>query len=260
MRPALLFLAFLPACVFAEDQRPLVDADLEVAGKYVFRGQVMNDRPVLQGALATALPTRDDGAVLLRAWTNVDLAGSTGRAWFDDGHGGEPTEIDLSLGYGRRIGPVDVAVGVLRYEWPNHERFPFQPFPSTTEVFARIDVDAGVVAPALEVHHDLEDANGVYVRPALRGQMPLADRLTLELEAFVGWSDQDHSRWLYRRPDNAISDVGGGAVLAFDLDDLTRLHAGIRGSSIVEDELRSWFRGRVDADNLWFVVGARLSW
>ena len=72
---AAVALATLSGCIFEKrDERPAtIDAKAQVATKYVFRGQLMNDRGAIQGDLNTGLPTIGGGLLNLGAFGNCLL-------------------------------------------------------------------------------------------------------------------------------------------------------------------------------------------
>lgn len=259
-RPFVLAMLMLGGCIFSPEQRPAMDVGANLAGAHVFRGQVMNDRAVAQGEARVQLPTRDGGAVVLRGWGNLDLREETGRAWFDDGHRGSVTQLDLSAAYARQVGGLDVAVGAVHYVWPFGERFPFRPFDATTEVFAEVAGEVLGARPALSVHHDVDDVGGFYLRARLDGRVALGKDADLELGGWLGWGDDEHNHWLWKTPRAGFTDLAGSAMVAFQLDPITRLRCGVAGSTVLDDDLRRWMRGKIDADNLWWVVGIGWAW
>jgi hypothetical protein len=252
------FLVLLPSCIFANGKPPEADVNVQVASQYNFRGQVMTDYPVLQTDASLRLPTKDGGTAVFRAFGNLDLTDHTGEAWMPNDGGGEFTEIDLSAAYARQVGGIDLSAGVVHYSWAEGDRFTFTPFPPTTEVFVRVGGEVAGFLPALTVHRDVDEAGGFYVRAELGRDVALLPELHLLLLGWQGFSDADHSQWLYRTHDNALADLGGSAILAWDLEPGTQLRFGIAGSTIVDNDLRNWFHGKVDPDNVWFTIG--ISW
>lgn len=253
MAPLLLLLG--SACIFASERRATVDVNLQASSSHVFRGQTMTARPVAQGESTVHLPTKDGGTGSLGAWGNMDLTDHVGDAWFDGGHAGEFTQCDVWAAYDRRLGPVDAAIGLRHYLWPGNERFPFQPFPSTSEVFVRVGGEALGLHPALTAHYDIDEVESLYLRADLTHSVELAKTVRLELQAWLGWSDEKHSQWLYRTAKSGFSDAGCSAGIAVDLDPVTSLHFAAATSSIVDSAMRDWCTDHTDADLVWFTAG-----
>lgn len=252
---AALLLGVPCSCVFTSERRPQVDVKVEAASAFVFRGQVMTDRPVLQPETAVLLPHADGSGTRLRAWGNLDLTDHTGDAWFDPGHAGEFTQIDLSVAHARSFGPVDVTAGLTHYTWANGESFPFRPFESTAEVFASCAGEVTGLRPMLTVHYDIDEVESLYIRAEVAREFALAEALRLLVRGGIAWSDDDHSQWLYSRPVDAWSDADLRATLLWSADDVTTVYGGVHASTIVDDTLRDWFRPRIDPDNVWFHAG-----
>lgn len=250
-----LFLLLGSGCVFDSDRRVAVDLGARTASAFVFRGQTMTERAVAQTDTVLQLPTRDGGTGSVGMFGNLDLDDGVGDAWMDPDHAGEFTQIDLWAGWARDFGGVDVALGLRHYAWPNGESFRFAPFPSTSEVFASVGVDVLGLHPRLTMHRDIDEVDSAYVQGEVSHTVALATSAHLEMRTWLGWSDADHSRWLYRSAESAFADLGASLGVRVDLDPVTSLRVAVLGSTIVDSTLRDWFATRVDADVLWFTVG-----
>jgi hypothetical protein len=241
-------LALCASCVFDSDRRPLVDASVTARSAYVFRGQTFTERPVVHVDSAMQLPAKGEGTVTVAGFGNLELSDSIGEAWGAEGHRGELTQMDLWVGYSKRIGATEVTLGARHYSWPTGEAFRFAPFPSTSEVALRVGGEVAGLGAALTAHWDIDAAGSLYARADLSRSVALSERTTLEVAAWLGWSDAEHSDWLYRTRKNALADVGVSVDVRYDLDDVTSARVGVLGSTIVDDALRDWFAPRIDAD------------
>jgi hypothetical protein len=241
-------------CAFEKESRALVDVNAAAASAYVFRGQTFRDRPVVQLDALLQLPTKGSGTASLGFFGNMDLTDEVGSAWMSPGAAGEFTQLDVFASYGRRIGDVDVAAGLRSYTWPNGESFRFAPFPSTSEAFARVGGELLGLATGVTAHYDIDEVHSLYVRGDVNRTLPLGGSLHLELSVWLGWSDADHSFWLYRTHEAAFSDLGGSAALRIDCDEITAVRIAVSGSTILDTDLRDWFDGNIDPDIVWATV------
>jgi hypothetical protein len=231
---------------------------MRIASAHVFRGQTMTENAVFQPSIAVGLPSKLGGSTTFRAFGNLDLTDHAGQAWFDDGHAGEFTQIDLTASQTLRLGPADVTAGLIQYTWANNSTFPFVPFPNTGEVFVQVAAEWAGLRPAITLHRDIDEVEGLYARADLSHDLLLSRDVRLQIAAWLGWSDDEHGRWLYRTATSGLADAGLEARLCFDLDPVTSLQVTAAGSTIVDDAYRQWFRPRIDADVVWF--GVDLAW
>ncbi len=91
-----------------------VDVTVDVASAYVFRGDTLNDGPVIQPGLEVALPY----GLTLGVWGNFDLDDYDGA--LEDN---QFSEIDIYLEYALpiNIDGLDVSIGYTEYTYPGAE-------------------------------------------------------------------------------------------------------------------------------------------
>ncbi|MEY4673466.1 MAG: hypothetical protein RL148_1250 [Planctomycetota bacterium] len=246
-----------PACVFQNEDQAILDVNANFASAYVFRGQTMTEKAVFQPDARASIPTVIAGNANFGAFANVDLTDEVGDAWFDPGHSGEATEFDLIASYSRDVGPVTLEAGAQYYNWPNHAYFPFQPFDSTTEAFASAGTKVLGVKPSVTAFYDVDEVPGaVYVRGEVNAEVKITKGWWFEPGVWLGWSDDEHSEWLYRKSTTGFSDAGARLQVAHDLTPLTTLRVGVHASTIVDETMRDWFVGaKPDPDVFWFTAG-----
>ncbi|MFM1871087.1 MAG: hypothetical protein RL398_509 [Planctomycetota bacterium] len=246
------------ACVFDSTRRPLVDVNGTVAGKYVFRGQTFTQKPVAQVDSRLQLPTKGDGRAVLATFANLDLRDDIGTAWGADGNGGDFTQVDFVGGYAKSFGNVAAEAGVRHYQWADGDDFRFAPFPSTTEVYAQLGLEVLGGTATVSAHRDVDEADSLYLRGRFDRAFALGEDWSLEVGGWLGWSDANHSQWLYRTDSAGFADLGGSVQVAWTLDELTTARLGVHGSTIVDDDFRDWFGPRIDADVVWLT--ASIGW
>ncbi|MFU8779717.1 MAG: TorF family putative porin [Kiritimatiellia bacterium] len=87
-----------------------VDLTVDVASAYVFRGDTLNDGPVVQPGLEVALPH----GFALGVWGNIDI---------DDYDGaleeGQFSEIDVYVSYALPFELLDISIGYTEYTYPS---------------------------------------------------------------------------------------------------------------------------------------------
>ena len=241
---SLALLSLLTGCfVVPENATPFVGAELGVSDKYVHRGMPQNRNGVAQGSAEIGLPTKwgEEDSINLRAWGNMDLRDSTGKAWFPGDHAGRLSEIDFIGSYTHVIGDFDITGGLHNYNLPFGSEFAFGARSSTNAAFVRVGTEVLQVRPQLEVFWDFDEADGVYVRLGVTEDFALTDELTLILNGFIGYTSDDQAFWDYGIATDGFADIQGTATLAYTLDSHTTIGGHLDASTIVDDGLSDWF-------------------
>jgi uncharacterized protein (TIGR02001 family) len=161
----------LPAAGAAAEVR----YEVGLLSHYVWRGITLTEDPVLQPSVEIAHAS----GVTFEVWGNVDLGDDNDTEW-------ELNEARLVVDYGRRVGDLELGVGLVEY------LFPGTPFPGTRELSLRLGYDA-LVSPRLEVFYDVDEIEGAYARLALTYERALRARWRGAVEASAGWADDAFS-------------------------------------------------------------------
>lgn len=249
--------AFLSGCILPEDRHPTVTFGTELASKFVHRGQTLVNQPVLQPTLQVDSPTTDGGAMRVTVEANMDLRNNTGRAWFPDGHAGRFTQIEFVGAYSRRLGDVDVEVGLHSYNLPNGLEFPLGERGGTNEVFAIASMEVLEATPYLALNYDFDEVRGSYLRGGITEDFDLGDGFALNLDGSIGYASSAQSAWMYGIDASGFADLLGSAELSWLYDQRTTLTFGLHGSTILDSTLRRWFVQDLgfDADPIWVTLG-----
>jgi hypothetical protein len=154
-----------------------IAAELTFASRYLWRGQLLTDDPVLQPAVDVGY-----GDFNLNVWANLDLTSFNG----DEG---EFNEVDLTLDWSRSfdVGPFDAAVsaGAIAYLFPNTA------FGDTLEVFASVGAEV-FGHPTVSAFFDVGGIDGAYWSLDVGESFDLG-ALALEAEAGVGWGSRGYN-------------------------------------------------------------------
>lgn len=253
---ALLLCAGACSAIVPDDPKVQLHLGTAVADKFVHRGMPQNRNGTAQGTLDASVPTRWGDLITVGAFANMDLRGSTGSAWFPDGHGGRITEVDLTGTWSHTFeSGFAVAAGVQNYDPPYGESFPNGPREQTNELFLRGEKEVLGAQVALEVHKDVDQAQGSYWRIGVDEDFPLSDKFTLFLGSHLGWSSRLQSAWNYGLDNSGLADLGAQARLIYAYDDHTAIGVSFDATTIVDSGLRDWFGLiGVERDNYWLSV------
>jgi hypothetical protein len=150
---SILLMIFMSGTAMAIDN-PNVSLDIstDYAGKYIWRGQNVNDESVLQPYIGFGA-YGFSGSI----WANMDL--TNGSQTIPD-NAGEFQEIDYTLDYSNSIPGMDklgFSVGVIHYLFMN------TPSISTTEIYGGVSLDIPA-SPFFTWYGDVSEIEGSYLQ------------------------------------------------------------------------------------------------
>lgn len=216
------------------------DAELTVANRYVWRGQLLVDDPVLQPAANLSY-----GDFRLNVWGNLDLTNVNGNA-------GQFTEVDVALEWLHAFDdtpiPFRVFAGAAGYFFPN---LPFEP---TAEIYG--GVAFGVPAnPTFTVYRDVALIDGTYVSFHLEDRVEIGP-FTLAGKAGIAWADRGYNRGYFNVDRNGFNDFHAVLSLPWSRGRWT-VKPFVAWYSLVEGSIR---RATAKSDSLVYglTVGATL--
>lgn len=176
MRPRLATILLLlagAALVPARASAVEVAYDLGFYSHYVWRGITLTDEPVFQPSLL--LSHRSGFSV--KVWGNLDLGGQSDTA-------GELNELDITVEYAWGPEPLELAVGLIDYNFPNTA------FPGTWEAYASLR-GRTVVSPSLTVYYDFDELEDVYANLAIAYDHELSDTWSVSFAVSAGYAGSD---------------------------------------------------------------------
>jgi len=164
-------------------------ASLGVSSKYVWRGIIFTDGPVLQPGASAEV-----SGFTLGIWGNMDLDDVNSQS-------GKFNEVDYTVDYNFPVGDkASVSVGAILYDFPNTTSA------ATTELYAKVGF--GVPGdPSVTIYKDVDEAKGLYVSFGGGYGVPLGGERTLDLGLSVGFGDSDHNAFYYTVAGSALTDV-----------------------------------------------------
>jgi uncharacterized protein (TIGR02001 family) len=147
--------------------------------KYLWRGfDLSGGLPVVQGGVDLSAK-----GFTLSYWTNIQTKTDKGEGLT----GGDATETDITLDY--TFSPTEilsVSVGTIWYALDGAE--------DTKEAYLGLALDVPL-APEFKVYYDYDQSkeNGLYYTLGVSHSFELAEKLSLDLGALVGYNDENYS-------------------------------------------------------------------
>ena len=246
----LAILAFAAVTKAAEEQVVKFGLSADYYSKYIWRGQNMDNKNVLQPTIS-ASAYGFTGSI----WGNVDL---TNRSATAPDNEWEFSEFDYTLDYTTVVPNVDwlnFSVGTIYYRFPNTV------FDPTTEIYTGFSLNNIPLSPSFKWFRDVDEAKGSYFQFGV-GQlfekvyvMNEKCYCGLQLGASYGWANSAYNSFYFGK------DGGHSNDLTLSVGLCTQLYSwmvrpSINYSTLLSDEIRD---GREKNDNIWAGVGVATS-
>ena len=192
-----------------------ISASLDYCTNYVWRGLVINDKPVLQPSLTGSFKIANVGAFSLNLWGNYDLTDANGTK-------DRLSEIDYIASYAFPDGPFGLEIGIIHYTFPATDDA------ATTEAYIRAAYALEVIplAFSLAVFYDFDEIEGFYLLGKVESSITLIPKLSLDLSFSTGYGDYAYV-WEYFGWDGSLFlDGAVSAVWTYKLSKRISLSAG----------------------------------
>ncbi len=189
-----------PACVVPQG-RPHVDATVAAASAHVFRGTPRVDALVIQPEIAVSVPDLSGGSWYGSLFANVNGTDDSGNAVFRDGRGGEVTESDFIAGYTHPIGPIDISLEMVNYNFPNSA------LRGTTEAALGITAPDLPLHPTLAAYYDIDEVEGLYLNASISEAFEVRSNVALSFDLSLGWMDKDQAAAYVGVAESGLADL-----------------------------------------------------
>jgi hypothetical protein len=196
----------------AEEAKVAATLDVPVLSAYVWRGQVLNDRPVLEPSL-----TVSKAGFSLNAWANYNL--NNAYSSYAEDNKNDFSEADLTASYATTVGPtnfpISVGGGVAQYLFPNQTvtvtegtNTTGKAYPGTREVYGTVGLPGLPLSPTLTVYYDFDAAEGFYGMLAVSQSFELVkDTAALVASASLGFGSQKYNEYYFAESKSALNDL-----------------------------------------------------
>ena len=195
----------------APPPQPLTaELDMSYLSAYVWRGQVYNDKGVVQPSL-----TVSKNGFSLNAWANYNAAGS-----YNGDDNRKFSEVDLTASYSHSVGPASLGVGVIQYLFPNQTvtttvgpTTTSKAAPGTYEGYVTAGLPNIPLAPTLTVYHDMDQANGYYGTLGISQTFTICTQASAIVSASLGAADSEDNKFYFGKDTEALNDADIGLAV-----------------------------------------------
>ncbi len=235
-----LVLVVLTATVFAEGDLEF-EFTSDFNGKYIWRGQNLDDDPVFQPGLSASYK-----GLTATIWGNLELTNINGNS-------GDFSELDYSIDYSGELPDVEdvgFSIGAIYYDLPGTT------VPSTTELYWGFRLDT-TLSPSITFYHDIDEADGLYISAGIGHSIEKILELgpetpvAMELGAGYGWGDSSYNKYYWGLSDSKANDLTLSASFPFEIGGWT-VNPSINYVALVSSAIKKT-NGYGTDDDLFFV-------
>jgi uncharacterized protein (TIGR02001 family) len=217
--------------VLAEDELSF-ELSTDFAGKYIWRGQNLNDDPVFQPGISATY-----GNLTAGIWGNLDLTNINDR-------NGDFLEMDYYLDWSddlQGIDGVSYSVGLIYYDFPgsyaNGARLP-----DTLEAYLGFSFDLPL-SPSITGYNDLDEAEGTYISLGLGHSIEEILELSpgipvnMDIGATLGWGSASYDKYYWGTEQSKINDLVLSVSFPFEVEGLA-ITPSLNYVTLLSDDLR----------------------
>jgi len=179
---------------------------------------------------------------------------------------GKFSETDFNFNWNRDLGPLNLELG-----W-NYYYYKYDCDLNINELYALVTYNNDFVTPYIQANWDVDESTSLYTTFGLNREFDLTDRLTLGLDAALGWGSTDYVRYYFNgerddgfggtiednRSSGTLTDYIGQAYLSYALTDAVSLRGTLAYSGFVDNSIRNSAVASDDLgyqDLLWYGLG-----
>ena len=239
----LLIVLGINAKTFAQDKVEF-NLSADYYGKYVWRGQDIDDDPAFQPGLTASYKGFTAGI-----WGSLDTTDY-------NGHEGDFTEVDYSLDYSGSIPGLEIvgfSVGAIYYDFPNTE------YEGTTEVYGGLSLDVPL-SPSVTFYRDVDEADGLYVSASIEHDIEKIFELGpdtpvgLNLGASVGWANSLYNKFYWGVDKNKANDLALSLSLPFEISGIS-ITPSVHYVTLLSSDIRDTHAYSDDNSLVFFGIG-----
>lgn len=220
---------------------PGFEITADYLGKYIWRGQNLNDDPVFQPGVSMTI-----GGLTGAVWASQDTTTINGQ-------NGEFTEWDYSLDYSGDVPIIEgvgYSLGVINYHFPSVVG-------DTTEVYWGLNFDLPL-SPSFTLYHDIDVIDGTYAEFGLGHSIEKIAELGpeipigMDIGASLGWGSASYNKGYWSTDESKLNDLAlsvsfpfeiGGWTVSPSLNYVTLLDSRLRDTDTFSEESEYFFVG-----------------
>lgn len=228
-------------CVMEKAPALSVDANVAFLSQYIWRGIVLNKKPVLQPSL-----TLGYGAASLNIWSNMDMTDQNGSS-------NKFNELDFTFDYSSTVSSLAYSAGIMKYTFPNTG------YGGSTEMYLSLSSEKTGNA-SLTIYQDVDLCEGTYLSLENGTSIPVGKITSLDVGGSINWGSSKHNSFYYGVDGGAVTDCLVSASATFGLGSVLSVTPVISYSALVNTAIRQTFKSNnIQRDNLFGGITAGIA-
>lgn len=225
------------------------EAETALSSAFVFRGLHLNDGPGVASRGRVGLSRADGSTISGSVSGYLDLSGDPGDAVLEAGDT-RFSRIDLSARWEKKIGGVQIALGMNNYNFPNVSTT------STSELFASAEHYTVALHPRATLYYDVQNADDFYLRVGVHPRKEFDRSLVGELGFDVGYMADGQSQFWYGTSESGLSDALLTGRVTYLRDEHFRAFLGISAAQVLDSGLKDQVAASgFDDSVVWAYIG-----
>ena len=245
---SICLIGFSTTIGYAKGEEVSFEFTADYNGKYIWRGQNLDDDPVLQPGFSATY-----GNLTAAIWSNLELTNYNDKS-------GAFTEIDYSVDYSSTIPGAEgigFSLGTIYYDFPGTDSSG-EPIPGTTEFYGALSFDVPM-SPSVTFYYDVDEvSDGLYISTAIGHTLEIFELepdvpIAMELGASYGYGNSAYNKSYWSVNDSSANDLMLSAALPFEIGGWS-VSPSINYVTLLSDVKDSIASG-VDDDFFYFGIG-----
>jgi len=230
----LIYVGILCSSIIYADDKSGFELSTNYYGKYIWRGQNLNDDPVFQPSLSVSY-----GNLTAEVWGSLETTNINGNS-------GDFSEVDYSFDYSAAFESIErlgYSLGAIYYDFPGTAT------EGTTELYFGLNIDVPL-RPSIKIYHDVDEAEGSYIQFGLsRSIENIIKGVGMDISAAMGWGSGSYNKYYWGTDKNELQDLTLSVALPFEISGWT-LSPSVNYVTLLSSEIRSTDYYSNDSDYL----------
>ena len=221
---AMIALAGLPVHSAAEAPpaapEPSAYTSVTLASAYNWRGQVYDDRPVIQPYAQVT-----SHGFTFSVWANANLSDK-------NYENTDVNEVDLTASYSLPVEVVELALGVTYYLPVSREVAQYH------EAFVTAKFPNAWVTPRVEAYQTFTPSVGYYLLAGLSREFKLGEKLSLSADLSSGYGSSKYNEFSFGVDGNRMNDGNASLSLRYAISDAVSITPSVRYTWLWDSKLK----------------------